>query len=626
MFRFFGGHPPIIGNLSLRLSLSRGGRAASPPVCPMWLVCLLSAHLLAQDGFSLTPASLDRSSASGPTPGLLSNAEAVKQPERNATEEVVCPVCGTNGTEAAKNCCAPGGTWHGTCAAGEHEAEHTFQEGLQACRCENNVVCRLRRDLDRAVAQLDAAKKHQLEALARKDREARLNRLAVPRNNSNLVELQEVLPPPPEQKLYIGRFGTGTTDQWCQKNCVEIAGLCPNERCVEKSGQQADDLASRAKLNWMSAPEHQTASSAQKQLPFEQLPDAQKTVRGDAPAGVDAIHQPQNQIDPPPAGSPDRKRRESAAVARSAQQPPAPSAQQPALSAQRPPSGNSAAPKVAEMCPGHPNILRSSPACTERLAADKAAKEAAAATAAEAKAAGAASKHEGRGEEEEMCPGHPNIRRSSPTCQAALATAAAGAAASAGRGASADTGLRETPMTDELKPVARSHCSASDTGPIKVAVLIAMDIRLPKGGGHCVHPGDPLCDSREDVLGLFNGITKGSDVFVATDRAFQDDVKDIKHVVAVRYSEDVGGGMPKNMPGQMRQWWRLKQVRVRVSARAWVRDIGLAPTRTQPLAVPLPLPLLSPGVGVARGVRGTVQAHLLLGLQDTHGCDRAGRR
>ena len=42
---------------------------------------------------------------------------------------------------------------------------------------------------------------------------------------------------------------------------------------------------------------------------------------------------------------------------------------------------------------------------------------------------------------------------------------------------------------------------------------------------------------------------------MATDRAFQDDVKDIKHVVAVRYSEDVGGGMPKNMPGQMRQWW-----------------------------------------------------------------------
>ena len=30
-------------------------------------------------------------------------------------------------------------------------------------------------------------------------------------------------------------------------------------------------------------------------------------------------------------------------------------------------------------------------------------------------------------------------------------------------------------------------------------------------------------------------------------------------MVAVRYSEDVGGGMPKNMPGQMRQWWRLKQ-------------------------------------------------------------------
>ena len=370
------------------------------------LACLLPAHLLAQDGLSLTPASLDRSSASGPAPGLLSDADTVKQPLRNETEELVCPVCGTNGTEATKNCCAPGGTWHGTCAAGEHEAEHTFQEGLQACRCENNVVCRLRRDLDRAVAQLDAAKKHQLEALARKDREVRLNRLAVPRNNSNLVELQEVLPPPPEQKLYIGRFGTGTTDQWCQKNCVEIAGLCPNERCAEKSGQQADDVASRAKLDWMRAPEHQTASSAQNQLPFEQLPDAQKTARGRVPAGIDAVHQPQNQVDQP-AGSPDRKRRESEAAARSAQQPPAPSAQQPAPSAQRPPSGNSAAAKVAETCPGHPNILRSSPACT----------------------AAAASKNKGR-VEEEMCPGHPNIRRSSPTCQAALATASAGAAAS----------------------------------------------------------------------------------------------------------------------------------------------------------------------------------------------------
>ena len=122
------------------------------------LACLLPAHLVAQDELAidrhLTPAPLDRSSPSGPTSSQLLNAE-VKHETRN---ETVCPVCGTNGTETAKNCCAPGGTWHGTCAAGEHEAQHTFQEGLDACHCENHVVCRLRRDLDRAVTQLDAAK------------------------------------------------------------------------------------------------------------------------------------------------------------------------------------------------------------------------------------------------------------------------------------------------------------------------------------------------------------------------------------------------------------------------------------------------------------------------------------
>ena len=38
--------------------------------------------------------------------------------------------------------------------------------------------------------------------------------------------------------------------------------------------------------------------------------------------------------------------------------------------------------------------------------------------------------------------------------------------------------------------------------------------------------------------------------------------------MAVRYSEDAPraegaphGGMPTNLPGQMRQWWRLKQAR-----------------------------------------------------------------
>merc|ERR1719272_1916181 len=241
------------------------------------------------------------------------------------------------------------------------------------------------------------------------------------------------------------------------------------------------------------------ASSAQKQVD-----DVQNIVRGSPPAGVDANHRPQNQAVENPVGELSRKLRETAEAARSAQQQPAPSAQRPA-------SDKRSAAKVEETCPGHPNILRSSPTCTAAGEADAA--RAAKAKAADRAAAASTGEAAKAAKEEEPCPGHPNIRRSSPTCQAAAEAderrqaVSTSEAAEAATPPSADTGLRSASMTDELKPVGMSHCTASDTGPIKVAVLIAMDIRLPKGGGHCTHPGDITCDSREDVLKLLNGIT-----------------------------------------------------------------------------------------------------------------------
>ena len=96
--------------------------------------------------------------------------------------------------------------------------------------------------------------------------------------------------------------------------------------------------------------------------------------------------------------------------------------------------------------------------------------------------------------------------------------------------------------------------------PLAVAVIFAMDIRLPAGGGHCKSVDDSTCDSREDILALLNGVTEGSDVFVATDRGFEEDVKGMKHVAAVRFSdESAEGEMPAIQQRQVIQWWRLRE-------------------------------------------------------------------
>merc|ERR1719272_1017345 len=126
------------------------------------------------------------------------------------------------------------------------------------------------------------------------------------------------------------------------------------------------------------------ASSAQKQVD-----DVQNIVRGSAPAGIDANHRPQNQAVENPVGELSRKLRETAeakaaeearvaraaaaaaeAMAAEAAEAARSAQQQPAPSAQRPASDKRSAAKVEETCPGHPNILRSSPTCTAAGEAD----------------------------------------------------------------------------------------------------------------------------------------------------------------------------------------------------------------------------------------------------------------
>ena len=476
------------------------------------LACLLPAHLEAQVGFALTPAadatSPDRSSVSRPKSNLRLNAE-VKHPDRNTTDEE-CPVCGTNGTEK-KNCCSPGGSWYGICSHTENEAKHTFQEGFHACHCENNVVCRLRRDLNRAVTQLDTAKEHQREAMAKKEQDSALNRIALSRNTSKIAHQKAVLVSEKYCPMYIGRFGSGATDQWCQKNCLEIAGLCPNEKCACNTHAETPAVVGARAKPRMTKPEpapepaadaraREKAGSIKATRQFEDV-----DVRSSVPA--EATRSPSTDANIPPNHS------SPPTPARTTQHP-APSARRPAPSAQRQaPSAKRQAPSAKHQAPKdtQPAPKDTQPAPSDAQPAPKDAQ--------------------------------PAPKDAQPD---------------SGSAPSADTQLRRNSLTDELKPAGMGHCG--NTGPIKVAVLIAMDIRLPTGQGHCAHAGDSTCNSREDVLKLLNGITKGSDVFVATDRAYKNDVHDdLHHVAAVRYSEDVRGGMPKNMPGQIRQWWRLKQ-------------------------------------------------------------------
>ena len=47
----------------------------------------------------------------------------------------VCPKCGNTKKSGKRSCCAQDGTWFNTCGnSGDTEFEHTWAEGIQACR------------------------------------------------------------------------------------------------------------------------------------------------------------------------------------------------------------------------------------------------------------------------------------------------------------------------------------------------------------------------------------------------------------------------------------------------------------------------------------------------------------
>ena len=52
-----------------------------------------------------------------------------------ATVDAACPKCGTIPDSGKRSCCVPGGAWFGECGdAGNANAGHTWDEGLQACQ------------------------------------------------------------------------------------------------------------------------------------------------------------------------------------------------------------------------------------------------------------------------------------------------------------------------------------------------------------------------------------------------------------------------------------------------------------------------------------------------------------
>ena len=52
-----------------------------------------------------------------------------------ATSSTVCPNCGTAKKSGKRSCCARGGAWFKKCGdAGDTKFEHTWAEGVQACK------------------------------------------------------------------------------------------------------------------------------------------------------------------------------------------------------------------------------------------------------------------------------------------------------------------------------------------------------------------------------------------------------------------------------------------------------------------------------------------------------------
>ena len=57
-----------------------------------------------------------------------------------AETESVCPVCGTFANTGDRSCCATGGAWFQKCGTtDDSDAEHTWTEGIQACKEPNEA-------------------------------------------------------------------------------------------------------------------------------------------------------------------------------------------------------------------------------------------------------------------------------------------------------------------------------------------------------------------------------------------------------------------------------------------------------------------------------------------------------
>jgi len=89
-----------------------------------------------------------------------------------------------------------------------------------------------------------------------------------------------------------------------------------------------------------------------------------------------------------------------------------------------------------------------------------------------------------------------------------------------------------------------------------------MDIRLPPTDWKCERKwhaeADASCHSRLEHLAVLNDMSRGSDVFVQTDRAFAADLRAFENVVATRFTDEIAGGFPVGITPVDIQWWRLK--------------------------------------------------------------------
>ena len=59
---------------------------------------------------------------------------------RVASGIMMCPNCGTFKRSGRVSCCAPGGAWYKNCGdAGSRKSDHSWFEGVEACKCKSRV-------------------------------------------------------------------------------------------------------------------------------------------------------------------------------------------------------------------------------------------------------------------------------------------------------------------------------------------------------------------------------------------------------------------------------------------------------------------------------------------------------